>query len=200
MTRIFFLWMVSYWSIISAKETIIISLGSACGTASVLSDLKYRMSAYPFDWLISPFDSLCAALEDDFAHFLSDLYPDHGAIIDAYKFQFYHDFPKEGPYESALAEVKEKYERRINRFREACLGTNPVIFIRSEVISKQEAVILRDLLMRKYPLLNFTILAISLDESFKQPWHLYRIRNFFCGTHSHIPWRGYINRASYEMR
>lgn len=173
----------------NADEPIIISLGARCGTASTLAILKIRTSAYPFDWLVSPFDSLCAALEDNFAHFLSNCHPETEGIVDFYGFHFNHDFPKDAPYKEALPSVKQKYQRRIARFRNACLGPNKVIFIRAEEISQNEAIILRDLLMRKYPLLDFTLLAINENESFERPWNLYKIKNVCSFWNEEMTWK-----------
>src|ERR1700694_5845458 len=46
-----------------------ISLGSNCEVAHQLSENGYRPASYPFDWLVLPFDALCALLERHFAGF-----------------------------------------------------------------------------------------------------------------------------------
>lgn len=179
----------------AAEEPIFISLGARCGTATSLSDLRYRKKAYPLDWLVTPFDGLCQALEDDFAHFLSGCHREDQGIIDFYGFQFYHDFPKEGPFEDAMSAVMKKYQRRIKRFQEVCLGANKVIFIRAEEVSQQKAIILRDLLIRKYPALDFILIAITSEECTEEPWNLYRIRNLRASWHQ----RSYIRRFILEL-
>lgn len=183
---------------IVAKIPLCISLGAACGPALTLRDLKLRAEAYPFDWVISPFDSLYKALEDDFEFFLTDLQlrPDQTGIIDYYGFHFTHDLPTVHnqtfnvletdftgnctlyhQWENALPLVREKYQRRIKRFRNVCRGKEKVFFIRSET-NKAEALLLRDFFKTKYPQLDFVLIVFSSDPSFAQFWNIPHIINF----------------------
>jgi hypothetical protein len=188
---------------IAQKRPLCISLGGACAPALNLRNLKLRFDAYPFDWILSPFEGLCKALEEDFQNFLTDLTirSEGNGVIDHYGFHFTHDWPTvnnqkiEDLYKvlyigdlrtmplasnwaDTIAAVKEKYQRRIDRFRAACRGSEKVFFIRAERFSQEEAIRLRDLLMKKYPLLDFVLIAIDNTPSFATAWNLDRISNF----------------------
>src|SRR5437868_4428375 len=75
------------------KIPLCISLGSSCHPALNLRALKLKLETYPFDWILSPFDSLYKALQDDFKYFLSDLKvrPEGNGVVDYYGFHFPHD-------------------------------------------------------------------------------------------------------------
>ncbi len=183
-----------------AKQTVCISLGDACGPAIMLRNLKIRYEAFPFDWTVSPFDGLYAALTSDFAYFLEDLTirPGGQGVIDHYGIHFTHDWPTvHNPHinplnadfvpncqlfhewEKALPAVKEKYRRRIERLRAMCESQNRIIFIRSGTFkSEDEAIMLRDFFRAKYPDLDFLLIAISHQDNFKTEWNIEGIKNF----------------------
>lgn len=102
-----------------------ISLGSNCRTASALSKYGLRSFSGPFDWCISDFmKGVIPLLESDFEDFLScenlRISEENDKVFDdiKYKIKFNHDVNRslEEEYES----IKEKYQRRIERFRQAC--------------------------------------------------------------------------------
>jgi len=187
---------------ILGKDPICISLGDACGPALMLRNLKIRTEAFPFDWLVSPFDAFYQALVSDFSLFLADLTmrPDKTGVIDHYGLHFTHDWPTiHNPHIDALGSdyisnckllteweqvlplVREKYKRRIERFKKICLGEDKVIFIRggSFLSAQEEAILIRDFFRDKYPTLEFILLVISSQEEFKVDWELENIRNFY---------------------
>lgn len=163
--------------------------------------LHIRENAYPFDWIISSFDALYACLNDDFNKFLYDLHQRQGLeIVDYYGFVFIHDWPttQSGSFDILNNDsgvnnahlianwndytplVKEKYARRIERFKEACSGSDKVYFIRYHGITKKQAIMLRDLLQKKYKNLEFELIVISDD---KTSWNLDKIKNFYMHLH-----------------
>ncbi len=183
---------------LDSKIPLCISLGNACGPAINLRDLKIRKEAYPFDWIVSPSSALYKALTDDFSQFLTDIKPrpDNTGVIDSYGFHFTHDWPTEhqpvidaatsdfvgnavlhGQWEEVVPLVREKYLRRIKRFKEACLGQEKVVFIRWNS-RKEDLEILRDVFRNKYPNLDFILIAVSHEEDFKEPWNIPYIKNF----------------------
>lgn len=100
-----------------------ISLGQACPTASSMSKYGLRSWSGPFDWLIT--DSLQWVLhfiENDFEDFLvRDNLERIPAYPKAFKdklsgFVFHHDY--EYPFESKYVELKQRYQKRIDRFRQ----------------------------------------------------------------------------------
>lgn len=185
---------------IRANIPFCISLGSACGPALNLRNLNLRSEAYPFDWTVTPFDSLYNALREDFKYFLADLLirPDNQGVIDHYGINYTHDWPTLhqphidalnadfisnctlfSAWQNALPLVREKYQRRINRFRNACLSQNKIFFIRSEETDKEQAVKLKDLIVNIYPSLDFTLIIFGSDIKFQNPWNIDKIKNFY---------------------
>ena len=119
-----------------------IPFGSDCSPAAALRNLSLREFALPFDWIVSNVHILETCLKDKFSIFNTQLKMNHTKtrMIDAYGFQFPHDYPLqkenmtesektdsigEGVYgESTICDtwmeyydvVMEKYLRRIKRF------------------------------------------------------------------------------------
>ena len=204
--------LIIFFPSISFGERIIISLGIRCDSAIQLREYfsrhyNLRDAAYPFDWLISPFDGLYKCLEEDFKNFLRpdalSLYNHHPGIMGVqdnyYGFQFIHDFPpssidhlqiselEENPpfmgfispnFLDYLATVQEKYARRIERFRHVLSGPHEIFFIRT-TITKEQAISLHSLFRRKYPNLNFTLVAIDNTDEIRIPWGIPGIRNAY---------------------
>lgn len=192
-------------SLRSLQNKKIISLGNACAPALHLRTLGIRTEAYPFDWIISHFDALYEALTSNFTYFLTDikLRKDGTGVYDYYNFQFVHDFPTINTpkpnvlnsdfigastllsnWQDALSLVKEKYNRRINRFYTACQGKEQIFFFRDEDTTREQAMKLRDYFTTTYPNLNFLLVITSKDESFHQPWDLDKIRNFYMSAYN----------------
>lgn len=192
---------------ISAEPPLCISLGSFCATAIHLrffdniKTLNIRDNAYPFDWIESSFDSLYTCIDDDFNNFLHGLHlKDNNQILDHYGFKFLHDWPtiQSGDFDILNTDdgvnasylktnwrdystlVQEKYARRIERFKKACKSFRKVFFIRYHGITEQQAIMLRDLIQKKYILLDFELIVITEDQ---RHWNLDRIQNFYMYLH-----------------
>ena len=117
----------------------IISLGFFCGPAQEIKSIGLRNASYPFDWIISNFESVLLLLKNNFIDFLEEKY----LIIDRtekelketyivknikYDIKFFHDFKKVYTIHEQLTEIKEKYNRRIQRLYKTI--KNPTLFIR----------------------------------------------------------------------
>lgn len=173
-----------------------ISLGKNCNIAHNLRTMGLRHAAYPFDWMISDFDAVKAAFEDDFQMFLDPSSLREGEdpkeIVDHYGLRYRHDFPRNG-YEVMINEtetllfgtiredwrdfieaVQEKYQRRIARLKKVLEGTDYVYLIRYQ-ITKDEAVQLWNIIANKYLNLQFTFIAVN-DFS-EDNWGLEEIKN-----------------------
>ena len=102
--------------------------------------LGLRNQSSPFDWVISYFPGVINALDKRFEGFFAfeNLSQDMQARAhyreDKYNIQFFHDFNAYSPLDEQYAKVKEKYDRRIQRFLNAI--TKPTLFIR--YISSEE--------------------------------------------------------------
>jgi hypothetical protein len=131
-----------------------LTMGHDCSPAGVLRELHLREFALPFDWIVSNISTIQTCLEDNFNKFHTNLKFNHNKtrLIDAYGFQFPHDYPLintsieldelgEGNigeeagkhitdnWKEYYTIVKEKYNRRIERFNEIITSKNPVIVL-----------------------------------------------------------------------
>ena len=111
-----------------------ISLGYFCSVASELESMGLRNESSPFDWLISDFEGVIKAIQNNFENFLDYEYLSQNRQYPAYylntkyNVHFYHDFSPYIPLKKQLSLVKEKYSRRIKRFYESI--SEPTLFVR----------------------------------------------------------------------
>jgi hypothetical protein len=80
-----------------------VSIGYDCSAAGALRALGLRHEAYPFDWIQSHSGGIRQCLTERFARFHTEVrLMEHGRrVIDAYGFEFPHDYPvrdKEGEH------------------------------------------------------------------------------------------------------
>ena len=190
-------WVKSVEESIDEQIPLCISLGATCNSAIYLKELGLRHEAYPFDWMTSPFNALCQAINDDFLYFLTDLKlsPNNNGIFDRYGFFFTHDWPTTQDaniqndfvhgtclvpdWEENTAFVKKKYLRRIERFKNACLGKEKILFLRTEFVTKKESILLKDLIQLKWPKLDFILVVIANHLEFQDQWGIEKIINFY---------------------
>ena len=151
-----------------------LTLGYDCSPAAALRNLNLRNYALPFDWVQSNLVSLEQCFKDNFSKYHTNLRYNHtgSRLIDAYGFQFPHDYPlmdmsanettnigegvfgeEQGKYitpdwPTHYPIVKEKYERRIGRFLDILKDPKPIIVLcRYDV---RGAVMLKCLLHKYY--------------------------------------------------
>lgn len=165
-----------------------ISLGSSCQSAWQLEVNGVRKLAYPFDWLMTPFDGLVSFiinkgegfLEKDNIEVIEILHGDPLSFLHVadrkYDFHSMHDFFFPDMYN--YGDVKAKYERRIQRFFDLLESNKKILFVRTQ-ISRDEAVRLDDLLHYLYPYLEYTLVAINDDPDAQTDWGLKRVKNFY---------------------
>lgn len=177
------------------NKPLFISLGSWCVPALIMRQFGLRHAAYPFDWnACGSFDDFYTNLKNDFKDFLlkenlvwtpaaPTIVHDNGS-----KIAFFHDFPILGNgnhniapnFLDAYPSIKDKYNRRITRFRETLSSASPVIFIRIDAAgNRTQTIRLRDLIALQYPHLEFLIIQLGATAEYKQPWNLDRIINFY---------------------
>ncbi len=183
---------------IFSRETdfLVISLGIRCLPAAQIERYGLRSGAYPFDWNDTGFGSLVLVLQDDFRDFFAkenikeQPYPHlctDGRIVTStrvieskYNIALMHDFSSFSNIVREYEDVKQKYERRINRFYEVLLSGKHIYFIR-HLITKKQAIQLTELLDRKFPSLNYTLVAIDYTDEIKVDWNIPKIKNFYFG-------------------
>ena len=112
----------------------VISLGCSCGVAMMLEQCGMRNIAYPFDWIISPWNGVEKSIENGFIDWFDiDLLYQSTDLAHAYKnrkygIKFFHDFNGYDPLHKQTEQVEQKYERRIKRFYQNI--QEPCLFIR----------------------------------------------------------------------
>jgi hypothetical protein len=141
-----------------------VPLGYDCSTAQALKDLELREFALPFDWTQTHFIQILQCITDDFRKFHQDIKlintPFGQRVIDNYGIQYPHDYPtieteddkKEineenfynekkivDNYKDYIDKVLEKYQRRINRFKEIFKTKKPIIILYRGCYSNAEA-------------------------------------------------------------
>ena len=83
-------------------------------------------------------------------------------------------------YLNILPEFKNKFDRRINRFRDAMLSNKNIYLFRYDKISKESCIEIYNILIERYPTVNIKIITISkYDEKFKENWMHKNILNYF---------------------
>ena len=144
-----------------------LTLGYDCSPAGALREMGLREYALPFDWVISTISSLEECFKDNFSKFHTGLHFNYNKkrLIDAYGFEFPHDYPLETAeldtvskddtffseeeergivedWEKYYSTVKEKYERRIQRFLTIVQSDKPIMVLcrygNSDVMILQE--------------------------------------------------------------
>jgi hypothetical protein len=139
---------------------------------------------------------------------------DNDAVVDYYGFEFPHinlphinnsDFNSEIEYKDGnllfaswhnyIATAQKTFQRRLDRFRNVCLGNQKVYFIRSTttreqgLITQEQAIILRNKIKSKYPNLDFLLIIISNSEEFNIPWNIDGIKNYYGCPPSGLEWK-----------
>jgi hypothetical protein len=170
-----------------------VSLGDLCQVAWQLSHHNLRGAAFPFDWLITPFESLYSFLMIEGANFIARenlvvVYGEIPHIEDSfYRIKFLHDFSMSPVVLENYDDIKKKYDRRIKRFFELLHSNKKVLFIRRG-ITYEQACRLENFFNTYYPNLNYTILAVGSTEEMNHDWKLEKVRNFYLGE---FGWQGH---------
>lgn len=120
------------------QEPLFVSLGSVCEVGHVLRACELRKAAFPFDW-ITTIDSekFLEILRQDFDHFLDEEFFYVGGPPGPLYHTYYHmEFLHEGDfrgnlYATNVGQLKSKYQRRIERFRNLSEYKGKVFFLRA---------------------------------------------------------------------
>jgi hypothetical protein len=129
------------------------TLGHDCTTASALKCMGLRKFALPFDWVVLSMAAIERCFQEDFKFFHENLRLNETKtrVIDEYGIAYPHDYPQrantqsehigEGLFGEQVGEtivdnwedyremVKEKYNRRIERFRNIVKDPKPIILL-----------------------------------------------------------------------
>lgn len=162
------------------KYDLFISIGEDCACTSYLRNCKLQFSSFPFDWLThATFEKRIEILCNDFHNFLNieDLYylnydKNPHNHFDSYgnklnDFHFYHDFAQDTPLEVSYPDVREKYNRRIERLYQKINQAKKVLFVwfsRDKVLSNQQLTDALSKLTNKFS--NTDVNLLVLENNF----------------------------------
>lgn len=124
----------------STSEPLFVSLGSLCEPSHMLKYCNLRKRSFPFDWIMSlDGEAIIEILENDFKDFLNDEYfqpygPAGHLLHLHYHLEFLHEGDFNYQFEANLEKLKQKYQRRIQRFRNLNSYQGKVFFIRNAFI------------------------------------------------------------------
>lgn len=126
------------------KFDLVVSLGEDCACTSYLRRYNLQDYSYPFDWLANAtFNMRIELLVTDFKDFLKkenmiQLQKPNEGLADrkhsSYRdnvsgFNFYHDFKLNVSLEEDFNNVKEKYDRRIERLYKTIETSEKILFV-----------------------------------------------------------------------
>lgn len=174
----------------------IINLGRDCQVQYQLTINKLRPYSLPFDYILTPFTSLCAILRANFADYTE---PDNFELmVDGketwiqdkhYGTRLIHCMRLNEHFLADHPQFKEKYDRRIERFQTVLASSARILFIRKG-IDRTQSERLSELLAELYPHLDFTLAALGGKEASIQDWALPRVKNFYLVTPKPYVWTG----------
>ena len=150
-----------------------LTIGYDCSPAGALKVLNLREFALPFDWVISNIKFLQRCFETNFEDFHKKLTFNYNKtrLIDHYGFQFPHDYPLTNMtnFENNIGEgvfgeergkfitekwcdyydtVLDKYNRRIERFKNIINDTKPIIVLCR--YNTKDVLVLQELFIKYY--------------------------------------------------
>jgi len=175
--------------VVSEQKPLFVSLGSWCEIALSLRDCQLRHAAFPFDWVVTgDHEGFLNVFDTDFEYFISEDHliqipdssqnPPDSLRNTFYNIIFYHEggglggYEEEDKFHKQLEQVKEKYTRRIERFRHLRDYPGKVFFIRSQwgydgshfVRNQEQAKELKEALERYFPSLDFTLVFMKYTD------------------------------------
>ncbi|ESZ59975.1 hypothetical protein X727_31255 [Mesorhizobium sp. L103C119B0] len=119
-----------------------VSLGASCSVAYQIRRYFGQETAFPFDWLITPFASLIQLIENDLQSFVEPAhlapYQNYFSLLNTnHLVLHHHDVPRENgrivpDWAAHVEQVRDKYEFLGQRWREMMTDPEPVLFVRHQ--------------------------------------------------------------------
>lgn len=152
----------------------LISLGRACEVGYQIKLHTPKSDGDFFDWLITPFDGLIAALDQQFQHLLNpeDLYlqEDRNFVNNRVTgIQYGHVFLRDethmipSNFLDDLPRVTQKFEYFREKFFSSGRGSDPICYVRRD-INADQAVLLEQRLEAMFPTLQFRIACVNSED------------------------------------
>ena len=117
-------------------EILFVSLGSICEPAHEVRFCGLRKAAFPFDWIVSmDGEALIEMLSNDFQGLFDDrcfvpFGPAGHLLQTRYHLEFLHEGDFNHRFNEQLCVLKDKYQRRIDRFRSLKTYEGKLVFLR----------------------------------------------------------------------
>lgn len=114
----------------------VVSLGAWCQVAEQVKRCFGEVTTGPFDWLVSPLESVIKILNDDARSLGSDaVHLDLTAISTTYGCLYHHEFPRDADSrciinEQALQDTQSKLKYKWASLKRALSNNEPTLFIR----------------------------------------------------------------------
>lgn len=187
------------------EKHLCISLGFNCWPALALRVAGLHRFSFPFDWMYTSFGGMHTLIDNNFEDFLNPQFFDTrsgAAVVFNWKYAitFAHDFPVMqtedrlvDDYKDFTEEINSKYQRRINRFYQACDLAETVYFFRlkteawpfdQQTQNKYDVIQLRNTLTKKFPKGNWVLVALGTTEDYKYDWNIEKIKNFYIRSYA----------------
>jgi hypothetical protein len=139
-------------------KTVYIPIGMNCNTAHYLRSRNLRKDAYPFDWICIPLKMVYEVLSDDFNDILDNIHigtqvkrmyfdeKDNNnslSVIDTYiypvicqKYNILYPHDYDNVDIETINNVKDKYNRRIQRFRDTLNSDSKIVLVYCDLNQK----------------------------------------------------------------
>lgn len=149
----------------------IISLGEDCFPRLFIDKYHLRKNfptRMPFDGSIHPFDTMCDLIENDFENYSNNIEylnhnPSHGFCFKHKKYNLLWNHEKTND----ISCLKHQLEKRANQFINTLSRRNKVLFLFHARNSNFSLDKLNLIIEKKYPNLNYKILALSIFDKGK---------------------------------
>lgn len=181
----------------------LIPLGGDCQLAHQMRVNGLRKYALPLDWSISSPEALIKILDNKFHNYLNK---ENLEFVEnftenrnesyikekLYGINFVHEFKREKNFLDGYDTVKEKCDRRIERFFQVIEESKNPLFLR-KWINKEQAIVLAALIKDKLvPGKNFTLLALdsTTTSEIEKPWGYPNIVNYYLRQPDPYVWQG----------
>ncbi len=165
----------------------IVSLGGNCEPALQLRRTGRHQTHGPFDWLVTPLDSVAQILADDGARLATRFFAANegtSAGCAEYGVLYHHEFPRgDGDVivfdTEAIERCRSKLRHKMERFITVCSSAEPVLFIRvwpetdlgwdrlgvgKAAARSPDLNALANSIAERFPKLDFSILIAALDS------------------------------------
>lgn len=145
----------------------IISLGQDCGVAGAMRTIGYKEYSYPFDWNVTFLEYIFECFNNKFSNFdeifKNTTFDNLGHVNYKNICYFYHD--KKNIIDN---EIIDKYKRRGERLNNLLNSNKRILFIRKDKqATTKDMILLKELIIKKYPNLKFKILLLHNDKNEK---------------------------------